>query len=207
MRMALAQGFLELETAMLASWMPGSHEHDDWRSNEPPAMPPMTASQALQLLYLHQKEARLLAEPDHIRKRRGESEEAYSARLSAMHEEWMRREREKFEVAEALRWERGEPASGPAGEAVRKELGLGPRFRGDEEGPSRRLCEATQDDPSIRCSAATQDGRSAFGLPDLAQVTGWSRADPAKVAHHPERALFGGWRIEDMTRAQSVRGD
>ena len=37
-----------------------------------------------------------------------------------------------------------------------------------------------------------------MALPDLAQVTGWSRADLAKAAHHPERALFGGWRIEDM---------
>lgn len=36
------------------------------------------------------------------------------------------------------------------------------------------------------------------GLPDLSQVTGWSRADPAKAPRDPGRALFGGWRIEDM---------
>ena len=35
-------------------------------------------------------------------------------------------------------------------------------------------------------------------LPDLAQVTGWSNADPTKAPHYAERALFGGWRIEDM---------
>jgi hypothetical protein len=181
MRMALSQGYLELETALFASIRPDSHEHDDWRSNEPPATPPMTVNQVLQLLYLHQKEARLLTEPDHIRQRRGESDEAHMERLSAMHEEWLRREREKFEVAEAQRWERGEPAWGLAGEAVRKELGLGPRFLGDDE--------------------------AGFGLPDLAQVTGWSRADPDKAPHHPQRALFGGWRIEDMERARSVRGE
>jgi hypothetical protein len=37
-----------------------------------------------------------------------------------------------------------------------------------------------------------------FGLPDLAQVSGWSRAEPDRQAHDPERALFGGWRIEEM---------
>jgi molybdenum-dependent DNA-binding transcriptional regulator ModE len=171
-RMALSQGYDQLEMALLEAGMPGSREHDDWRSNEPPAMPPMTASQALQLMYLHQKEARLIAEPPHIRRRPRESEEAHSARLSAMYEEQIRRDREAFEVAEALRSERGEPAWGPAGEAVRMELGLGPRFRGDDEAGS--------------------------GLPDLAQVTGWSTADPAKAPHHEGVALFGGWRLEDM---------
>ena len=42
--------------------------------------------------------------------------------------------------------------------------------------------------------------RAKLGLPDLAQVTGWSRADPEKGGHDPDRALFGGWRIEDMER-------
>ena len=37
-------------------------------------------------------------------------------------------------------------------------------------------------------------------MPDLAQVTGWSRADPEKGGHDPDTALFGGWRIEDMQR-------
>ena len=35
-------------------------------------------------------------------------------------------------------------------------------------------------------------------LPDLAQVTGWSKADPSKTPHHDGVPLFGGWRIEDM---------
>jgi hypothetical protein len=34
-------------------------------------------------------------------------------------------------------------------------------------------------------------------LPSLDQVTGWSKADPNKVPHDPDVALFGGWRIGD----------
>ena len=37
-------------------------------------------------------------------------------------------------------------------------------------------------------------------LLDLAQVTGWSKADPSKTPHHDGVPLFGGWRIEDMER-------
>jgi len=165
MRMALEHGYLEIELALLQSFSAASHEHDDWRNNDPPAVPPMSVNQALQLMYLHQKEARLIAEPPHIRKRPGESEEAYSVRLSAMYEARLQRDRERFEVAEVERWERGEPARGPAGEAVRREL----------------------------------------GLPDLAQVTGWSHADPAKAPHDASRALFGGWRMADMAAKRGRR--
>jgi hypothetical protein len=160
MRLALQMGYDRLEAALLESGLAGSHEHDDWRSNEPPAIPPMTPAQALQLMYLHQKEARLTAEPWRVKRRRGESSEAYSERLALMAEERQRRAREAFELAEAERWSRGQPAWGPAGEDVRAKL----------------------------------------GLPDLSQVTGWSRADPKKVPHDPDRALFGGWRIEEMER-------
>jgi hypothetical protein len=173
-RMALQRGYFELETALIQSGLPESHEHDDWCNNDPPAMPPMTVNQALQLMYLHQKEARLTAEPWWLKRRRGESREAHSFRLSAMYEEQQERSREAFRVAEAQRWERGEPAWGLAGEEVRA---------------------------SIRACGATQHERSPFGLPDLAQVTGWSRADPGKAPHDPRRALFGGWRMEQMAVA------
>jgi hypothetical protein len=63
-------------------------------------------------------QARLLGEPDWLKRRRGESREAHSERLAAMAEERDRRAREAFEVAEVVRRERGEPAWGPAGEAV-----------------------------------------------------------------------------------------
>ena len=155
LQMALEEGYLQLEMALLESFSADGHEHDDWRRNDPPAMPPMSVDQALQLLYLHQKEARLTAEPPHIRKRRGESEEAHSFRLSAMYEARLQRARERADVAEAERRERDEPS----------------RF--EPKPPA---------------------------LPDFAQVTGWSHADPKKTPYHPGRALFGGWRMEDMEK-------
>jgi hypothetical protein len=159
MRMALQQGYDALELALLESTLPSAHEHDEWRHNEPPAIPPMNCNQALQLMYLHQKEARLTEQPYWLKRRRGEPHAAHLERLTAMAEERDRRAREEFEVAEAERWARGEPPFGLAGEDVRRKL----------------------------------------GLPDLAQVTGWSRAGPAKDAHG-DSALFGGWRIEDMEK-------
>jgi hypothetical protein len=152
MRMALQLGYERLEATLLEGFEPGSYRDDAWRHNDPPPIPQMTANQALQLLYLHQKEARLLSEPAQIKRRRGESHEARSIRLSAMYEARMQRDREAFDVAEAARRARGEPPRGP---------------------------------PVLP------------PLPALDQVTGWSRADPAKVPHDPGRALFGGWRLKD----------
>jgi hypothetical protein len=43
-------------------------------------------------------------------------------------------------------------------------------------------------------------------LPPLHLVTGWSKADPAKVKHNPDLALFGGWRIEDWHKRRRRRG-
>lgn len=153
-RLAMEQGYRRIEAALLQSFEPESHEDDAWTHNEPPAIPPMTANQALQLLYLHQKEALMLDEPPHLKPRRGEPREAHLYRLARMYEARQERERERFRVMEAARQARGE----------------GPYW---------------SDEPV---------------LPDLSQVTGWSRADPAKKPHDPDRALFGGWRIEDMKR-------
>ena len=149
---ALQEGYARLELACMEAALPEGHEHNGWAHNEPPAMPPMTPNQALQLLYLHQKEARLQAEPAHLKKRRGESAEAHSYRLGEMWEAGREREREKFRIAEAVRHARGEDTYFPW-------------------------------EPPV-------------GLPDLAQVTGWSRA--RDKTHEADRALFGGWRIEDM---------
>ena len=66
----------------------------------------MTPDQALQLLYLHQKEARLQAEPAHIKRRRGESRDAQSYRMAEMYRERLRRDREAYEIAEAARAEK-----------------------------------------------------------------------------------------------------
>lgn len=110
MRMALELGYERLEAALLEHEAPESHRDDGWRHNDPPPVPQMTADQAMQLLYLHQKEVRLQAEPAHIKRRRGESGAAWSYRLGAMYEAEQERGREDYRVAEAARRERGEPS-------------------------------------------------------------------------------------------------
>src|SRR3569623_1343884 len=100
MRLALKAGYDRLEEALLESAAVASHDHDDWRTNAPPAMPPVSANQALQLMYLHQKEARMIAEE--------------RDRLAL----------EEFEIAEVERHALGQPPWGPAGEDVRRRLGL-----------------------------------------------------------------------------------
>lgn len=107
-RDALAQGYGRVEQALLEAGLARDAPRDAWAHNDPPALPPMTPAQALQLLYLHQKEARLLAEPTPIKRRRGETPEAHQVRLSAMHEAKLERDREAFRRAEAAREARGE---------------------------------------------------------------------------------------------------
>jgi len=162
MRLALQQGYDRLELALMESWSLGSHHDDAWRHNAPPALPPMTVNQALQLLYLHQKEARLLAEPAHIRRRRGESREAHSARLGAMHEERLRRDREAYDIAEMLRDYRGEapmfaPAPLPDLAQVKGWSKARRRAEGEAE-PDRALFGGWR--------IAEMKGRTAFVAPD-----------------------------------------
>lgn len=103
MRLALEQGYERIEAALIASREPASHADSAWRHNDPPAIPPMTADQALQLLYLHQKEARLLAEPAHLKRRRGEGREAHLYRLATMARANEERRDEEDRVAQAAR--------------------------------------------------------------------------------------------------------
>lgn len=152
MRLALELGYERLAAALISGSLPDSHDHDEWRHNDPPPIPPMTADQALQLLHLHAKTVHLQEEPPHIKRRRGESGEAHSYRLTAMYQARMAHDREAFDRAEAAHRERGEP---------------------------------------------TLHNPNPPTLPALDQVTGWSRADPTKVPHHPGVALFGGWRAKD----------
>jgi hypothetical protein len=58
--LAIAQGYETLDLALLAGLEP--YADADWRGGEPPPMPPMSVDQVLQLMRVHQKEARLLAE-------------------------------------------------------------------------------------------------------------------------------------------------
>lgn len=41
-------------------------------------------------------------------------------------------------------------------------------------------------------------------LPPLETVTGWSKADPANKPHHPDVAMFGGWRIQDWKKRRGT---
>jgi hypothetical protein len=165
MRMAIARGYEALEMALLEGMAAASHEHDDWRHNDPPAIPPMSVNQALQLMYLHQKAALLVDEPSPIRRRKGESRAARNERLTLMAEARDQRAREAFEAAEAERREQGEPAWGPAGEAVR--LGLD---------PASLLPDLAQVAPEIWSSAdPAKDAHS-----DAALFGGWRIEDMDK---------------------------
>ena len=107
MRLALARGYERLEAALLESFTPESHTDDGWRHNEPPPIPAMTAAQALQLLYLHQKEARLDGTPEPLRRRRGDTCAIQALRLQLLYERRCERDREAFRLAEAARAESG----------------------------------------------------------------------------------------------------
>lgn len=159
-QLALEMGYERLKTALLESALVESFADDDWRHNDPPAIPPMTASQALQLLYLHQKEVQLGSHPLLGRLRPGETREARSMKLALIHEHRMEQEALKYRIAEAERLARGEP---------------------------------------------TYHRWAPGELPDLSQVTGWSKAS-GKPATDPTRALFGGWRLRDIPEGKR-KGD
>jgi hypothetical protein len=152
MRLALEMGYDRIEMALIEGFAAESCRDDAWRHNDPPAIPPMSAAQALQLLYLRQKEARLWSERPDRRRRRGESTDAWCSRLGRKWRAEKAWDREGYEVARAL--------------------------QGGGEAP-----EHLEPAPPV--------------LPALEQVTGWSGADPARQPHHPDRALFGGWRLKD----------
>jgi hypothetical protein len=141
-RAALAQGYARVEAALFESTLEENADRDAWTHNDPPALPPMTASQALQLLYLHQKEARLLAEPAHLKRRRGESPEAHSYRLAAMYRWGQELDREKFRLAEAAREARGDPRHFPV-----EEIGLPDLSQ--VMGWSMEDIEKAKDDPGL----------------------------------------------------------
>ena len=105
MRLALETGYERLECAMMETLEPESGRHDAWRSNDPPALPPMGVSEALQLLHLHHKTVRLGWEEPHRRRRRNEPWEVYMARRRAIDVREMRREAEDKALKPAAIWE------------------------------------------------------------------------------------------------------
>lgn len=98
-RLALKMGWERLEYAMLAAAAPESHADDGWRQGEPPPIPPLSANQVLQLLFLHEKSVQQGWDRPHRRRRRGEPWETYTERLRAM---W-RFEKDREAEDEALR--------------------------------------------------------------------------------------------------------
>jgi hypothetical protein len=108
-RLALDMGYRQLEMAAMVAANPASHRDDAWRNNDPPPVPPMSQDQALQLLYLHQKSVCLGWERPHRRRRRGESDEIYSLRLSAMWAAEKAREAEDEAVRAAIELGGSEP--------------------------------------------------------------------------------------------------
>jgi hypothetical protein len=105
MRLALAMGYERLEMAALRAALPESHDDDAWRQSEPPPIPPMSANQALQLLFLHEKSVRQGWGKPHRRRRRGESDETHRLRLMNMWAAEKRREAEGEALRRAIRFE------------------------------------------------------------------------------------------------------
>lgn len=101
MRRALAEGYENLELALLARIDPCSFADDGWSHNEQPEMPPLTADQMIQLLHLHQKEVRLGGERAALRRRRGESRFAHRARLHDWGRASQAAEYERYRIVEA----------------------------------------------------------------------------------------------------------
>lgn len=104
-RLALRMGYQRLEAAALEAALPESHADDAWRHHEPPPIPRMTADQALQLLFLHEKSVRQSWEQPHRRRRRNETEEQHRMRLFLMWRAEQRQIAEEEAVARAARYE------------------------------------------------------------------------------------------------------
>jgi hypothetical protein len=105
MRLALELGYDRLEWAAFQAALPENPEDSGWRHNDPSPIPPMTADQALQLLFLHEKSVRQGWERPHRRRRRNESEETYLERLRAMWTAEKNREAENAALRRAAQYE------------------------------------------------------------------------------------------------------
>lgn len=112
MRLALVMGYERIEMALIESFDPSSHADNHWRHNAPPPIPAMTNAQAIQLLHLHQKEARLWGNRVDINAKRHETRDQWSMRANRKWKAEKRWDREGYEVAAA------EEAAGPVPAAL-----------------------------------------------------------------------------------------
>src|SRR5690606_6133138 len=110
MQLALETGYERVELALMEAALASSYRDDAWRHNDPPAIPSMTADEAMMLLRLHHQSVRLQEEPPHLKRRRGESSEAHSYRLSEMYKARQQRARDAYDIAEAERRAAGIPS-------------------------------------------------------------------------------------------------
>lgn len=94
MRAALAEGAARLREALIEGFLPGGHEDDGWRHNEPPAMPAMTPAQALQLLALNGRQAAFGGEAIARRRGKGEHRDVHGAAIARDYAMRMRRDAE-----------------------------------------------------------------------------------------------------------------
>ena len=162
MQAALAEGYERLELALLESWSPASGDDAEWRDNTPPALPPMTPAQALQLMHLHHRQVHW-RQTDFLRKRLlpSETSDLRSAKLARLH-----RAKLTADAQEQLAREREQTIT---------------------------CLERLAPPPIV--------------LPDLAQVQGWSHADPAKTQANAGRPLGGAMteKLTEEVREQGLR--
>ncbi len=103
MRAALEEGWRRLEAALIEGWSPLSGEDSEWRDNDPPAIPPMTPAQALQLLVMHQRGVKWASVAQPQRLLPGETPDLRSARLQRLHRA---RQAAEVEAVVAAEWQR-----------------------------------------------------------------------------------------------------
>lgn len=167
MRLALEAGWERLEEALLRSADPASAEDDAWRSNDPPATPPLTAAEALQLLHLHRNAVKHSWTEPHRRRRRDEPEHVYSLRLQTM---WLAEQRH-----------------------IREDQAIRDADRTNERGRGARTFSA-QDHPAPEVPPLSlirdQLAEKNAARPRSSRTAG-------KTPKEPGLPMFGGWRIGD----------
>lgn len=176
MRLALRMGYDRIELALIDSFAPESCRDDAWRSNDPPPLPPMSVSQAMQVLFLHYKEARLWGERPDRNRRRGENTETYSKRLGRKWRAEKAWDREGYEVARAA------AEGGAAPEHLEPARPMLPALE-QVTGWSKACSEPVEGAKPERVEGARPERGAA--------------ADPAQPAPDTDPALFGGWRLKD----------
>lgn len=121
-QLALEQGYEALEMALIAGFEPDAALDDAWRHNDPPPVPMMTANQALQLLYLHHKTAKLWAEAPYMNPRKGETSDEWSARRGRDYVAG------KARISERLQMQGTDRALGKALDEVERRMARKPRL-------------------------------------------------------------------------------